>query len=150
MDRLVTASHPPMEPMPDQGLSAPSLLVVEDDPMISDLYQIILERAGYRVSLAGDGLEALELFRAAQRDGRPYDLVLMDLSLPRMDGLECLRHLAGIDQDIRVLISSGSPVVDLQDLAPWVAGVVHKPVRMATLLEQIGHLLDQRPSLDPA
>ncbi len=134
----------------EPGHPAASLLVVEDDPQISDLYQIILERAGYRVSLAGDGLEALELFRAAQREGRSYDLVLMDLSLPRMDGLECLRHLTGIDQGIRVLISSGSPSVDFQDLAPWVAGVVQKPVRMATLLAQIGQLLDQRPSPDPA
>ena len=118
-----------------------SLLVVEDDPQISDLYKIMLERSGYQVALAGDGLEALELFRAAQRDGRPYDLVMLDLNLPRMGGLECLRHLSRIDHGIRVLVASGSPGLDFQDLSSWVAGVVQKPVRMNTLLEQVDRAL---------
>lgn len=139
------ASHPDPNQLsviaPGMGGASPSLLVVEDDPQISDLYKIMLERSGYRVSLAGDGLEALELFRAAQRDGQPYDLVMMDLNLPRMDGLECLRHLAKIDDGIRVLVSTGCPSLEFHGLSSWVAGVVQKPVRMSTLLEQVDRAL---------
>ncbi len=133
-------NQPPL-PAPGPGGASPNLLVVEDDPQISDLYKILLERSGYRVSLAGDGLEALELFRAAQRDGQPYDLVMMDLNLPRMDGLECLRHLTQIDDGIRVLVSTGSPSLEFQGLTSWVAGVVQKPVRVNTLLEQVDRAL---------
>ncbi len=138
------ASHNPSQlPGPGPHLDGPSpnLLVVEDDPQISGLYKLLLERSGYQVSLAGDGLEALELYRAAHQAGHPYDLVMMDLDLPRMDGLECLRHLAQINDGIRVLVSSGSPAVEFQGLASWVAGVVHKPVRVATLLEQVNRAL---------
>lgn len=137
---LVTGDQPAAA-LAGQGGPGASLLVVEDDPQISDLYKIMLERSGYRVALAGDGLEALELYRAALRAGRPYDLVMLDLNLPRMDGLECLRHLARMDDGIRVLVSTGSPALDLQDLSVWVAGVVHKPMRMSTLLAQVDRAL---------
>lgn len=64
------------------------ILTVDDDERIRRLVQINLERAGYRISVAGDGLEALA---AIERD--IPDLVLLDITMPRMDGIETLRQL---------------------------------------------------------
>lgn len=114
-----------------------NLLVVEDDPQVSDLYKLFLQRAGYAVSLAGDGREALRLYQEAIESQQPYDLVMMDLNLPVMDGLTCLRCLARLDQAVRVLITTGSPGEDFGDAASHVAGVVIKPVGLNVLLGEI-------------
>lgn len=64
-----------------------TVLVVEDEQTLNEAYQIILRTAGYTVAIAFDGQEALEV--AAKIDP---DLILLDLRMPRMDGLEFLRH----------------------------------------------------------
>jgi two-component system, OmpR family, alkaline phosphatase synthesis response regulator PhoP len=64
------------------------ILTVDDDDRIRRLVQFNLQRAGYRVSTAGDGVEALD--QIGQE--RP-DLVLLDINMPRMDGIEVLRRL---------------------------------------------------------
>jgi len=67
---------------------ARTVLVVDDEPTISEVVARYLERAGYRTATAGDGLEALRL--AAECDP---DLIVLDLMLPQLDGLEVLRRL---------------------------------------------------------
>ena len=57
------------------------ILIVEDEPDIQELLSAYLQQAGYQTSLAGDGVEALELFRSAS-----FDLVLLDIMLPKIDG----------------------------------------------------------------
>jgi DNA-binding response OmpR family regulator len=131
---------------PDPGTASASLLVVEDDPQISDLYQLILQKAGYAVSLAGDGREALRLYQQALEARQPYDLVMMDLQLPVMDGLTCLHRLSRLDQTVRVLITTGSPGGDFGEAAGHVAGVVLKPVGIKTLLGEIHSALGWRQS----
>jgi two-component system response regulator ResD len=65
-----------------------SILVVDDEPTIAEVVSRYLERAGYRTTIAGDGLEAIE----AAASERP-DLVVLDLMLPGIDGLEVMRRL---------------------------------------------------------
>jgi two-component system alkaline phosphatase synthesis response regulator PhoP/two-component system response regulator VicR len=64
------------------------ILAVDDDERIRRLIQLNLQRAGYRISTAGDGVEALAMIEQE----RP-DLVVLDITMPRMDGIETLRHL---------------------------------------------------------
>ncbi len=64
------------------------ILVVEDDPNVAELLRLYLDKAGYEVSLAGDGLEALRLFR-----GQKPDLVILDIMLPLLDGWEVCREI---------------------------------------------------------
>ncbi|MFZ0041183.1 MAG: response regulator transcription factor [Solirubrobacteraceae bacterium] len=71
-----------------------SVLVVDDEPTISEVVSRYLERAGYRTRIAADGSQALEL--AARQ--RP-DLVVLDLMLPGIDGLEVMRRLRQGDRD---------------------------------------------------
>ena len=57
------------------------ILIVEDEPDIQELLRTYLEDAGYETTVAGDGVAALSLFQS-----RPFDLVLLDLMLPKIDG----------------------------------------------------------------
>jgi len=59
------------------------ILVVDDDPVIGKLFAVVLQRAGYEVDLAEDGLKGVEMWEKGD-----YDLVLMDVQMPRMDGFE--------------------------------------------------------------
>jgi CheY-like chemotaxis protein len=69
---------------------ATHVLVVDDEATVRRLVQLNLERAGYRVSTANDGVEALERVAA----DRP-DLILSDITMPRLDGIELVRRLKG-------------------------------------------------------
>lgn len=71
-----------------------SVLVVDDEPTIAEIVARYLDRAGYRTRVAHDGREAIELAETE----RP-DLVVLDLMLPRMDGLEVMRRLRERDRD---------------------------------------------------
>lgn len=79
------------------------VLVVEDEPMIAEIYELVLERAGYTVRVARDGVEALEL--ATKR--RP-DFVFLDIRMPRLDGIGVLRAFAGdpATRDIPTVVMS--------------------------------------------
>jgi signal transduction histidine kinase/CheY-like chemotaxis protein len=72
---------------PDVG-DAPSVLVAEDNPVNQRVVRLMLERMGCRPDVVGTGLEALDALRA-----RPYDLVLMDVRMPEMDGTDATRAL---------------------------------------------------------
>lgn len=85
-------------------LSSSTLLVVEDDIHQRLLYEEELRDEGYRVLTAGDGREALEV---AQRV-RP-DLVLLDINMPVMDGLDTLGKLLEVDHHIPVIIHTAYP-----------------------------------------
>jgi two-component system, OmpR family, response regulator ResD len=76
-----------------------SVLVVDDEPTIAEVVSRYLERAGYRTRIASDGVQALELVA----DQRP-DLVVLDLMLPGIDGLEVMRRLREQDRERIALI----------------------------------------------
>jgi two-component system phosphate regulon response regulator PhoB len=122
----------------------PTLLVVEDDPQLMCMLQIVLEGAGFGVVLAGDGRQALDTLARAQDENIPVDLVMMDLNMPVMDGRECLRHLDGMERQVPVLLLSGDAWEDLEeDVQERVAGMVQKPVGLRTLLAQVRRILDR-------
>ena len=75
------------------------VLVVEDDTDISNLLRLHLERAGYTVSRAADGRAAIKRFDEGQ-----YDLVILDLMLPLVDGMEVCRHIRNSERYVPVLM----------------------------------------------
>jgi DNA-binding response OmpR family regulator len=75
------------------------VLVVDDDPTVSDVVRRYLERAGFAVTLAADGPAALRAFEAERAD-----LVVLDLMLPGLDGLEVCRRLRGRAEDVPVVM----------------------------------------------
>lgn len=84
---------------PQSSLPAPIILVVEDDPHQRALYEEELADEGYSIITAGDGREALEVAQ-----NQPPDLVVMDVNMPKMDGLDTLSRLLEIDRRVPVII----------------------------------------------
>ncbi|MDF2713399.1 MAG: two-component system response regulator [Paenibacillus sp.] len=76
------------------------ILIIEDDPSIANLQRDYLELSGFGVTIVGSGVEGLEAFQK-----EPYDLVILDIMLPGMDGFEVLRKIRA-SEDIPVLLVS--------------------------------------------
>src|SRR5678816_2879555 len=85
-----------------------SVLVCDDEEIMRDVLSTILSESGYKVELARTGEEAVEL------DGqRPYDIVLMDVSMPGMGGLTALEELIKLDEEAVVLMITAYATFDL-------------------------------------
>ena len=78
------------------------ILIVEDEKSLAEAYQTILGKHGYKVTLAFDGEEALHVLQ----EGADFDLVLLDMNMPKMNGLEMLRKLEGNKLAARIVIFS--------------------------------------------
>lgn len=83
-----------------------SILVVEDEPELRQIAQIRLVHSGHQVTCVENGAEAVEL---CITKGQHFDIVLMDLRMPVMDGFECIRRLHEDDRtrDLPILVISG-------------------------------------------
>ncbi|MBE0557361.1 MAG: response regulator, partial [Proteobacteria bacterium] len=68
------------------------ILIVDDEERIRHLLSIMLSRRGYQVEQAGDGVEALEMIGATS-----YDMIVTDIKMPRMDGVELLKRVMEMD-----------------------------------------------------
>lgn len=88
---------------PAPGSSPAHVLIVDDESIIRTLARTILEREGYRVTLAADGAEALARFQ----QGEGIDLVLLDYLMPGATGLEVYREMARRRPGVRVIFASG-------------------------------------------
>jgi len=68
----------------------------------------ILQSLGYKVEFAQDGAEAIKLYQKAMQEGRPFDAVILDLTVPGgMGGMEAVRQLLKIDPNAKTIVSSG-------------------------------------------
>ncbi|MDD3643868.1 MAG: response regulator [Candidatus Krumholzibacteria bacterium] len=84
------------------------ILFMDDEEMLRSVVTRMLEIMGYETVPAADGEEAVRLYREAAEAGRPFDAVILDLSVPRgMGGREAMKRLLEIDPDVVALISSG-------------------------------------------
>ena len=109
-----------------------TVLLVDDDPSILESSRSALELFGLDVTTARDGHEALEIF---QDDPDAIDLVLMDLTMPRMDGRETFSALRQIRPSVRVILSSGySEQESVQEfIGKGLAGFIQKPYKLKDL-----------------
>jgi DNA-binding response OmpR family regulator len=118
------------------ALDRPLVLVVEDEPAMRDMLQRMLERAGYGVACAADGAAGL-----ARLDAGDVDLVLLDLMLPQIDGLEFCRQVRERQQDRRVPIIIVTGSVNAADrragFAMGADDYVLKPFRTQALVDRV-------------
>lgn len=84
-----------------------SVLIVDDDPMLARAVRRLLTGAGYEVTVAADGSAALE---AIQR--QPFDVIVSDIQMPGMTGVDLLRGVRAHDLDVPVILMTGAPSVD--------------------------------------
>lgn len=116
------------------------LLLVEDDPSNARLFRLICEAAGYAVSEAANGFRALELVRE-----EAFDLVLMDLQIPGMDGLSVTRAIKAHAETagLPVVIATARVEDEVQDTvrAAGAADVLLKPFTRQALVDCLGRVL---------
>jgi two-component system copper resistance phosphate regulon response regulator CusR len=123
------------------------ILLVEDEPAAADVLAKGLREHAYAVDVASDGAVALE--QAAVND---YDLVVLDLLLPRVSGLDVCRHLraGGFAAPILVLTARGDPEQRVQGLDAGADDYVLKPYHFPELLARVRALLRRGPALSPS
>ncbi|GAC1606376.1 MAG: hypothetical protein NVS3B21_36190 [Acidimicrobiales bacterium] len=118
----------------------PTILVVDDDPVIQRLLAVNFEMEGYRVVTAGDGVEGLE--RVV--DDRP-DLILLDVMMPRMDGIAVVRKLKADPATAAIpviLLSAKAQSTDISGgLDAGADDYVTKPFDPLELLDKVGVLI---------
>jgi two-component system cell cycle sensor histidine kinase/response regulator CckA len=113
-----------------------TVLVVDDDERVRIIAVRMLEAFGFQVVEAADGQEALDCFRA-NPDG--FRLVLLDLTMPRLNGEEAFRELRNIRPDLRVVLMTGYSATEVSNrfAGKGLAGFLQKPFHMADLLSQV-------------
>jgi DNA-binding response OmpR family regulator len=120
------------------------LLLVEDDASIREIATLGLEQAGFRVTPSGDGREALIRFRQG-----PFDLVVLDVMLPTLDGLEVLRGIRKDNQTPVVMLSAKSELTDIVvGLELGADDYVTKPFELPELVARIKAVL-RRSQAEP-
>jgi len=122
-----------------------TVMLVDDEAMIRNLGRTILQRYGYRVLLAEDGQQALDIYK--QEAGR-IDLVLLDLTMPRLSGRDTLRQLQQLDPNVRVMFASGYSAEHVTEMErESVLGFISKPYRPQELASTVRTALNKGKEL---
>ena len=118
-----------------------TVLLVEDEPAVRDIARIILCDNGYTVLEAANGEEALDLARSHAGN---VSLLLTDMVMPRMGGLELAEKLASLRPDTKILFMSGYPekAIRRDDILPTGASFLMKPFNSKTLSDKVRGILD--------
>jgi two-component system cell cycle response regulator CpdR len=116
--------------------SMPRILLAEDDTSMREYLQRALQRVGYDVDSVGCGTEAMPLLESDR-----YDLLLTDIVMPEMDGIELAQKASAIDPDIRVMFITGFAAVALQSggAAPE-AKMLSKPFHLKDLVAEVDRI----------
>lgn len=112
-----------------------TILIAEDELLVSHAARLELEDAGYVVLDAADGDEAVEIFMDNYDE---IDLVLLDMTMPLMNGDDALAQMRFIDPEIKVVLFTGI-VVDWEELK--VNGIIQKPFGTGEILSKVQELL---------
>lgn len=114
------------------------IMIVEDDPLIRQLYEQILMNKGYQViAVASDGDEAISTFRSL--DEKP-DIIILDFRLPSKNGLEVSNEILAENNRTEILMISGDPTFDRKAIIGRGINFIQKPVQINQILREISVL----------
>ncbi len=139
------ATSPPADAAVVAAGEGATILVVDDEPTIREVAAQLLEEAGYRVLLARDGREGVDVLREHAGE---IDLVLLDMTMPGLSGTEALDQMCRVEPGVRVLLSSGYTQPDTEDLssAENLAGFIQKPYGAELLARKVADALGRSRS----
>jgi DNA-binding response OmpR family regulator len=131
------------------------LLVVEDEEHLSEALKLNFEAEGHEVVIAADGQQAIDAFRIAREENRPFNLIVLDLMLPKRSGYEVCQAVRAVDRDAPVLILSARSMVEdrVQAFDVGADQFLQKPFSLGELLARVRNLLargDLRRIREPA
>lgn len=106
---MLTTEAPPVLPSTPAAQPAFTILVVDDEAGMRNLLTFALERHGHHVLTAHHGTMALALVEEQERQGRPLDLMITDLVMPGMNGVELADTLSARRPELKVIFTSGFP-----------------------------------------
>jgi len=116
------------------------ILIIDDEPFVRTVADQIFQALGFTTALAEDGVDAVEIVRASPA---AFTLVLLDLTMPRMDGEETLRNLRTINPELRVILTSGfnEQATINRFVGRGISGFLPKPFSVEMLTEQLRKIL---------
>jgi CheY-like chemotaxis protein len=122
-----------------------SILIIDDDAAVTRTLSLILTRAGHQVSTVTSGRKGLELLSQGG-----FDLVLTDIIMPELDGIEAIRRIRTDHPGLRIIAMSGGGQIDKADFLHMAEAlgadrVLEKPVRSERLLELVGSVMANPP-----
>lgn len=139
---VIPENTAPEKPEKPQG-GRETILLVDDEKNILDIGGKTLKHFGYGVLAAKTGEEAIECYQ--NQEGKPIDMVILDLDMPGMGGLKCLKKLIQLNPFVKVIITSGylesEQIQEVMDLGA--AEFVGKPYSMEKLIGKARELLDK-------
>ena len=117
------------------------VLLADDEPSVRNVTKMALERLGFEVVAVENGQLAVDTFKER---GHDFRLVLLDMTMPVVDGIEAFRQIIALDPNARVLLFSGFTEEDTSvDLtAEGLAGFLRKPFTISGLRDKIAEVLD--------
>jgi PAS domain S-box-containing protein len=120
------------------------ILIMDDEDMIREITGELLQNLGYQVEFAKNGTEAIDIYRMAQELSRPFDAVILDLTVPGgMGGRETIKELLKIDPETKAIVSSGysnDPIM-AEFRKYGFRGVIIKPYRLTELCQTLQNVL---------
>lgn len=122
-----------------------TILLVDDEEDVLIVGKNFLEKLGYKPLIARNGLEAIEIFKLYQQE---ISLVILDLIMPKMDGKQTFSRIREINDQARVLISSGYAMDEKVEamLNQGCHGFIQKPFSLQEFSQEVRSILDQNPS----
>jgi len=129
------------------GGGVANVLVIDDDPAVRATIEVVLRRDNHAVILADNGRKGLQLLQSGQ-----FDLLIVDLFMPDMDGLEIVGHVKKSHSDLPIIVISGhysgtGPAPDFLHMATKLGAIysLQKPFRPAQLMSAVIKCLDRPP-----
>ena len=124
------------------GTGGASILVVDDEELMRSIYREMLSNLGYSVEVCGSGHEAIDVYAKKQES---IDLVIIDMIMGEINGLECFRELKKTNPRLRAILASGYDLADKQQeiISEGIAGVIQKPFEIHMLLKAVSAALQK-------
>lgn len=119
------------------------ILLAEDDSSMRDFLTLALQKAGFTVTACPDGQSAYDALKDKEGEDKPFDLLLADIVMPGMDGIELSRKASELFPSIKIMYITGFAAVAAQnnaDMKPH-ARVLSKPFHLSELVKQVQETL---------
>jgi len=128
------------EYLPDEKYSNDhTILITEDDEKLNNIMEELLSSSGYNVITSNSGEQSLEIFKNNDK----IDLIIIDRKMPGLNGLECIKKIREANKTIPIILSSGSPSKNSDELLSQLSinSILNKPYNFETMIEEIKKLI---------